>query len=199
MNKFRLCFPLILTVLVLSSLSCEKKKTKTPSLIDNYPNRIKMDKSKIRPDDGDSFHYDTLTIRILGIDAPEIIHREHGYYEDQPLGRDAAAMTNRLMRQAKQVSYVPYKRDMYGRMLAHVFVDRELLSEKLLRVGLAYETITRYGDNGFPDIAEYILEVSEASPQPQFEAPWKWRQEHRKGAEVKEKQNKKRPNAIGTY
>jgi endonuclease YncB( thermonuclease family) len=198
MNKFRSYLPLVLAVIILSSLSCEKKKAKAPSLIDNYPKRIQMDKSKIRPDDGDSFRYDTLTIRILGVDAPEIIHREHGYYEDQPFGRDAAAMTQRLIRQAKSVAYVPYKKDMYGRMLAHVFVDRELLSEKLLRAGLAYETITRFGDNGFPDLAEYILEVAQDSPHPQFDPPWKWRQEHRNGIQSKERPNKNRQNLIGT-
>ena len=198
MNKFRLIFPLVLVVVVLSSLSCGKKKAKALSLIDNYPNRIQMDKSKIRPDDGDSFHYDTLTIRILGIDTPEITHKEHGYFEDQPFGRDAAALTNRLIRQARQIAYVPYKKDMYGRMLAHVFVDRELLSERLLKAGLAYETVTRYGDNGFPDIAEYILEVAGASPQPQFEAPWKWRQKNRQNTPIEEKQDKIKLHEIGT-
>ena len=80
---------------------------------------------------------------------------------------------------------------MYGRLLAHVFVDRELLAEKLLRAGMAYETITRFGDNGFPDLAEYILEVAEDSPDPQFEPPWKWRQEHYNKSEGTEEQPSK--------
>jgi len=191
MKYYRHVIMLLLAALVLTSLSCAKKKSLISTLIDNYPNRILIKKSKIKPDDGDSFRYDTLTIRILGIDAPEITHKEHGYFEDQPYGREAAAMTWEIMKKAKKITYVPYKKDMYGRLLAHVFVDRELLAEKLLRAGMAYETITRFGDNGFPDVAEYILMVAEDSPKPQFEPPWKWRQEHLNKSEPTEKETAK--------
>lgn len=182
MKNYRYLFPLLLAAILAVSLSCGKKAP--PSLADNYPNRILMDKSKIRPDDGDSFHYDTLTIRVLGMDTPEIRHDEHGFFEDQPFGRDAAALTQQIFAEAQRIEYVPYQNDKYGRLLAHVFVDGELLSEKLIRAGLAYETVSHYGDNGFPDLAEHILKVAEASPKPQFEPPWKWRQEHRKEPEA---------------
>ena len=177
MKKLHYIIPILLVILLLG-LSCAKKAP--PSLADNYPNRVLMDKSKIRPDDGDSFHYDTLTIRVLGMDTPEIRHDEHGFFEDQPLGRDAATMTKKIFEDAQKIEYIPYQNDRYGRLLAHVFVDGELLSEKLIRQGLAYETVSHYGDNGFPDLAQHILKITKESPKPQFEPPWKWRQEHRK-------------------
>lgn len=139
---------------------------------------IRIDKWAIRPDDGDTFFYKDLTIRILGIDAPEIIHKEHGIFEDQAYGRQAAEMTINILRKAKLIEYIPFQNDKYGRLLAHVFVDGELLSIHLIRAGLAYENISYYGDNGFPDLAERILKAVKGSPRPLFEKPYKWRRKH---------------------
>lgn len=139
---------------------------------------IRIDKSAIRPDDGDTFFYQDLTIRILGMDAPEIVHKEHGIFEDQPYGRKAAAMTADVLKKAGVVEYLPFQNDKYGRVLAHVFVDEELLAVRLIRAGLAYETISYYGDNGFPKLAERILRAARKSPRPPFERPYRWRRKH---------------------
>ena len=139
---------------------------------------IRINQRAIRLDDGDTFFYKDLTIRILGIDAPEIIHEEHGIYEDQPYGRKAAQLTRHLLRRAKTVEYLPFQLDKYGRLLAHVFVDGELLSVRLIRAGLAYENISFYGDNGFPDLAQRILQAAKESPTPTFENPYIWRRRH---------------------
>ena len=141
---------------------------------------IKIDISAIRPDDGDTFFYKDLTIRVLGIDAPEIIHTEHGIFEDQPYGREAATMTINILKNANIVEYVPFQKDKYGRLLAHVFVDGKLLAVHLITAGLAYETVSYYGDNGFPKIAERILKAAHDSPRPPFERPYKWRRRHQK-------------------
>ncbi len=141
---------------------------------------IRMDKSSIRPDDGDTFFYKGFAIRILGIDAPEIVHKEHGIFEDQPYGRKAAATTMDILRKAKIIEYLPFQNDKYGRLLAHVFVDGKLLSIRLIRAGLAYESISFYGDNGFPDLAERILKAARDSPRPPFELPYRWRRRHQK-------------------
>jgi endonuclease YncB( thermonuclease family) len=143
-----------------------------------HPARVQMEKASIRMDDGDSFFYRGLAIRILGIDAPEIIHEEHGIFEDQPCGRKAAAMTAALLREAKTIEYLPYQNDKYGRLLAHVFVDGDLLSVLLINAGLAYETVSYYGDNGFPELAQKILEAARKSPRPPFEKPYRWRRKH---------------------
>jgi hypothetical protein len=60
-----------------------------------------------------------------------------------------------------------------------VFVDGDLLAVKLIREGLAYETVSHYGDNGYPKIGEAILRAAEETPAPPFEPPYLWRQEHR--------------------
>ena len=66
-------------------------------------------------------------------------------------------------------------KDTYGRDLGHVFVDGELYALDVLRRGLAYEVVTFYGDNGFPDLATKILEVSNNVPKPKFEPPYIFR------------------------
>ena len=139
---------------------------------------VKIEKSAIRPDDGDTFFYRDLTIRILGIDTPEIIHEEHGIFEDQLYGRAAAAFTDRALKNANIVEYLAFQPDKYGRLLAHVFVDNQLLAVLLIRAGLAYETVSHYGDNGFPELAEEILNAARQSPRPCFEEPYRWRRKH---------------------
>jgi endonuclease YncB( thermonuclease family) len=37
---------------------------------------IYIDKTKIKLDDGDTFSYDGMDIRVLGMDTPEIAHPE---------------------------------------------------------------------------------------------------------------------------
>jgi hypothetical protein len=154
-----------------SNPGAERENTETVDL-------IRMDRSGIRPDDGDTFFYKDLTIRVLGIDAPEIIHKEHGIFEDQPYGRKAAAMTMDILRKGNVIEYLPFQNDNYGRLLAHVFVDGELLSVHLIKAGLAYENVSYYGDNGFPDLAQRILKAAHESPRPPFEKPYRWRRRH---------------------
>lgn len=131
-------------------------------------------------DDGDSFACGKDEIRVLGIDTPEIIHEQHGIFEDQPMGRKAAAFTNDVLKGAKRIVIVRGAEDRYGRTLAHVIVDGEILGVKLIKKGLAYESIGRYGDSGFPEFALQIKEASESSPRPRFEDPHQWRKTHQK-------------------
>ncbi|RPJ41501.1 MAG: hypothetical protein EHM19_11785, partial [Candidatus Latescibacterota bacterium] len=95
------------------------------------------------------------------------------------LGREAAARTEELIRGAKRVTYLPDQNDRYGRLLAHVFIDGRLLAVDLIREGLAYETVSHYGDNGYPEIADAILKAAKNAPEPAFEPPYVWRQKHR--------------------
>jgi micrococcal nuclease len=172
----RYLIPCVLFFLFLISITCDSKGEQQGKK--DTVNRIRINAAAIRPDDGDTFFYQDLTIRVLGIDTPEIIHKEHGILEDQPYGRKAAAMTIDILRKAKTVEYLPSKHDKYGRLLAHVFVDGELLSVHLIKAGLAHETVSYYGDNGFPKIAEKILQAAHESPHPPFERPYKWRRRH---------------------
>jgi endonuclease YncB( thermonuclease family) len=130
-------------------------------------------------DDGDTFKARGVVIRILGLDTPEIKHPQHGFPQDQPFGRQAAAHAAALFDSAAVIEYVPSGLDRYGRTLAHVFVDGELFAVKMIEAGLAYETVSFYGDNGFPDLAGLILERAEKVGPPPFQNPYQWRKEHR--------------------
>lgn len=134
-------------------------------------------------DDGDTFICEGETIRVLGIDTPEIIHKEHGIMEDQKDGRRAASATQSILKSAKRILLVRNGKDKYGRTKAHVIVDGELLAVKLIERGLAYETISIYGDSGFPEFALQCLEASKSHPKPKFDPPWKWRKLHQKKTE----------------
>lgn len=141
---------------------------------------VTIDKDFIEFGDGDSFCYRGVHIRVLGIDTPEIINEEHGIYEDQYMGREASEFTRKTLLSATTIQYIPYKRDSFGRLLAHVLVDGELLAVKLIKAGLAYETISYYGDSGFLLIAKKILKAADEMPEPPFENPRIWLRKHQR-------------------
>ncbi len=145
-------------------------------------------KDKIEFDDGDTFLYEGRPFRFLGIDCPEVRNPNVGIEKDQPFGREAAESTAAWIMRAHTAEYIPDGRDYYGRRLVHIMIDGKLLAVKLLRHALAYETVTHFGDNGFPDLAQKILDASIAAPKPDFEEPYKWRKKHQK----KRRRGKKR-------
>jgi endonuclease YncB( thermonuclease family) len=162
-------------VALATMLSCAR-----PSHHPSYPNAKIIYVSDIEFDDGDTFLLKGEPIRVLGIDTPEIAHPQLGMDEPQPFGIAASESTRVWMMRATVVEYVPDGRDRYNRRLAHVFVDGDLLATRLIEQGLAYETVSFYGDSGFPDLAQQILDASRVAPKPQFEEPYKWKQRHRK-------------------
>jgi micrococcal nuclease len=179
MTKFRLSsVALIIALLII--ISCSSSAKKDIDLLPPGTQIVEMDKSKIKLDDGDTIEYDGISLRFLAVDTPEIAHPEHGFFEDQPFGRDAAAFTEQAINQAKDVAYVPFQQDRYGRTLAHIFVDGDLLGIRLIKAGLAYETVSHYGDNGFPELGKRILQAAKESQVKDFVAPHEWRREHRR-------------------
>ena len=138
------------------------------------------DKTQIKFDDGDSFFCGEEEVRVLGIDTPETKHPEHGFFTDQPMGTVATSFTNSLLKKAKRITIVRGGRDKYKRTLAHVLIDGELLSVKLIKVGLAYEDVSRYGDSGMREFALQITEAAKVSPKPPFEDPHVWRKKNKK-------------------
>jgi endonuclease YncB( thermonuclease family) len=145
-----------------------------------YPGARTVAVERIRFDDGDTFILDGEPIRILGIDTPETKSPEVGIMIDQPYGPAAAESTRALVTRARRVEIAYDGRGTYGRRLAHVFVDGELLAVKLIEMGLAYENVSHFGDNGFPDLADRILDAAARSPKPPFQQPYKWRKKNQK-------------------
>lgn len=145
-----------------------------------YPGAQVVSLARIRFDDGDTFFVDGRPIRVLGVDTPEIRHPDVGIPIDQPYGVAAAESTRALLTRAHRIEIARDGKDVYGRTLAHVFVDGRLLSVRLIEMGLGYETVSHFGDNGFPDLADRILRAAAHRPKPPFEEPYLWRREHQK-------------------
>jgi micrococcal nuclease len=130
--------------------------------------------------DGDTVFYRRVPMRFLGVDTPELKNPELGFYDDQPYGRKAKEYTRAELRGAKRVTYLSGGRDRYDRLLVHVFVDGYPLSLKIVEAGLGYETVSFYGDNGFPEISGRILAAARENPDLPFENPYLWRMKHRR-------------------
>lgn len=146
----------------------------------SYPQAVALDAAKIEFDDGDTFYYRGQPIRVLGVDTPEIKEPSVGIFEDQPYGRAAAESTRVWIERAHRIEAAYDGRDKYHRRLAHVFLDGELLGVRLVNAGLAYENVSHFGDNGFPDLADRILRAAHDGPKPPFEPPYRWREKHQK-------------------
>ncbi len=149
----------------------------------SYPGATVVDVTHIRFDDGDTFFVDDEPIRVLGVDTPEIRHPSVGIFEDQPWGVAAAESTKAWIEAAGVIEIAADGRDRYHRRLAHVFLDGELLAVRLIGAGLGYETVSYYGDNGFPDLADRILRAAAEGPKPAFEPPYRWRKNHQRRVE----------------
>jgi micrococcal nuclease len=78
----------------------------------------------------------TETVRMLGADTPETQHPEKGV---ECYGPEASAYTHARLAPGRVVRLETdiESRDVYGRLLAHVYVDGERFGEELLRLGYA--------------------------------------------------------------
>lgn len=174
-----------LTAFLVAAVFGAPQADKQESLKKSMEGRVEIDKKDIEFDDGDTIKHKGVEIRILGFDTPETIHEEHGIFVDQPFGPEASKRTRALIEGAKKVYLTPLGgKDKYGRTLAHVWVDDKLLGEHLLSGGLAYETVSFYGDNGRPDIAIRLvlaaLQAHKEGRPPKFQEPHQWRKENQK-------------------
>ncbi len=175
----------VLVAMSLLSSPCNlNKQVDCPTMADTQTTYI-CPKECYHEDDGDSFYCGKVEIRLLGADTPEICHPKDGIFIDQEYGREAAGFTYQTLTEAQNITIIEAGVDKYGRVLAHVNVDGELLSVKLIKAGLAYETISVYGDNDMPTFAEQTLFAFHAMPQPLFQNPHDWRKEHQIKVETK--------------
>lgn len=97
----------------------------------------------LRAVDGDTLLLvDGRRVRLLGIDTPETKHPDR---PAQPFGSEASAFVASLV-DGKSVSleYDRERLDDYGRWLAYVFINDELLNERLILEGFSE------AENAFP-------------------------------------------------
>jgi micrococcal nuclease len=128
-------------------------------------------------DDGDTVvvrwaKNDLETVRILGIDTPETRHLEHDLPYAQPFGPEARAFARGAFATATRIELLRAATlDPYGRTLGYLFLNGQNYSVLVVGARLGAESITFYGDNGFPkEAAEVTAAAKEAGPLP-FEPP----------------------------
>ena len=143
-----------------------------------FAQKIYLQKSQIQFGDGDTFTANGVIIRVLGVDTPEVKNLEHKILVNQYLGPEASEFTKKLITKSKSIYYVPFQKDRYSRTLAHVFIDDELLSIKIIEAGLGYETVSTYGDNGYPALAKQIKAAATKAGKPNFTNPMYWRRKN---------------------
>jgi micrococcal nuclease len=91
--------------------------------------------------DGDTAELaDGRLVRYLGIDTPEVRRRrgDRWVVEPEPYGLEAAAANRRLVEgKILQLEYDVQTHDRYGRLLAYVYADGQMVNAKLLEDGYA--------------------------------------------------------------
>ena len=92
------------------------------------------------------------TVRLLAIDTPESVHPSKGV---EFFGKEASDYTCNTVTNAKKIE-LEYdensdKEDKYDRLLAWVFIDSELLQDKLIQGGYA-EVAYLYGDYKYTNL-----------------------------------------------
>lgn len=78
-----------------------------------------------------------VRVRLIGANTPET---KKPHWDIERFGPEASAFTKQAVEQAGnrvRLEYDGTKTDRYGRTLAHVYVGDKLLSEELIRAGLA--------------------------------------------------------------
>ncbi|MFT8321572.1 MAG: thermonuclease family protein [Bacillus sp. (in: firmicutes)] len=125
---------------------------------------VKLDKAI----DGDTisvmYKGEKENVRFLLVDTPETSHPRLG---EQPYGKEAKAFTKKVVEDAETLELefdIGQNRDKYGRLLAYVYADGEMIQKQLLQKGLArvayiYAPNTRYVDL-FTDIQKEAQEKS---------------------------------------
>lgn len=112
--------------------------------ITNTLNNSKQDRKEVQyieSIDGDTAKFkidgEQITVRFLGIDTPETVHPTKG---EEEYGKEASNYTKERLQNANKIE-LEYEqtalKDKYERDLAWIWVDDELLQEKLISSGLA--------------------------------------------------------------
>lgn len=176
------CRFLLVTVLVLAATAvfAADRAQPRPSL-----ERIAVDPALVDVGDGDTVtirwsEEDEERVRILGIDTPEVAHPSMGWYDHQPYGRQATAFAEGVFAMAESVELLRAAEiDGYGRTLGYLFVNGRNYSVLVVLAGYAVETVSHYGDNGLPGVADTVLAASRKVGPVAFEAPYKFRRRMR--------------------
>ena len=135
----------------------------------NY-HKYNIDKDLIKVLDGDTITYNNNVYRFIGIDAPEL---------KQVYGKEAKDYVSNLIKNSEKVSMLVSSYDIFDRILCHILVDDVPLAYYMIEEKLAKETVLKYGDNGFSEIASNIVYLSKFQGRRKFIDPARYRRENR--------------------
>jgi endonuclease YncB( thermonuclease family) len=166
---------LIGLLVLISSLAAAQ----TPPKPQSRPHgmRVALPAALLQLDDGDTVAIrwsdrDEEIVRILGIDAPETRHLEHNLPYAQPFGEEARAFARGAFAAADRIEVLRAATvDPFDRTLAYLFIDGRNYSTMIVRARLAAESITQFGDNGFPKEAAEVMEAAKVQGPLPFEPP----------------------------
>lgn len=143
MNKKIWIGIIVLLLMMPCSVFAEEVEVKLSKCVDGDTARFMIGKKE----------YST---RFLAIDTPETKHPKRGV---EPYGKEASDYTCRMLKKAKKIvlEYDPNstKEDKYGRKLAWIFVDGELLQKQLVKRGYA-KVAYLYGDYKYTNTLKII-------------------------------------------
>jgi endonuclease YncB( thermonuclease family) len=131
----------------------------------------------LQVDDGDTVAIrwsdkDEEIVRILGIDAPETRHLEHNLPYAHPFGDEARAFARGAFAAAGRIELQRAATvDPFGRTLGYLFIDGRNYSTLIVGARLAAESISQFGDNGFPKEAAEVLAAAKVQGPLPFEPP----------------------------
>jgi micrococcal nuclease len=169
---------LLIALALLAGASLAETQTPQPR---PHGTRVPVAPALMKVDDGDTVLVrwsasDVETVRILGIDAPETRHLEHNLPYAQPFGEEARAFALGAFAAAGRVELLRAATlDPFGRTLGYLFVNGANYSTLIVEARLAAESISQFGDNGFPaEAAEVMAAAKEQGPLP-FEPPHVYR------------------------
>lgn len=121
---------------------------------DTTDNKIKVNLSSCIDGDTAKFDYqgEIIKVRFLAIDTPEI---KHGNKDNEPYAIEAKEYTCNELKIANNI-YLEFdsnsdKQDKYNRYLAWVFIDNNLLQEKIIEKGYG-KVAYLYGDYKYTNI-----------------------------------------------
>ncbi len=144
--------------------------------------KIAVDPRRVWVDDGDTIRITwpdapAETVRILGIDAPEVRHKNDPSSWDQPYGRESLEFARQHLLRAQRLELLrAAHRDRFLRTLGYLFVDGENYSKLAIENHMAESTIERFGDSGFPREAAEVRAADRLAGPPPFESPAKFRE-----------------------
>jgi micrococcal nuclease len=169
---------LVLTfVFGLAAASAVSAQTAPKPQSRTHSERVAVPAALLQVDDGDTVSIrwsdkDEEIVRILGIDAPETRHVEHNLPYAQPFGEEARAFALGAFASGVRIELLRAATlDPFGRTLGYLFIDGRNYSTMIVRARLAAESITQFGDNGFPKEAAEVMEAAKAQGPLPFEPP----------------------------